>query len=175
MDLLDFRENNLYFDEPMPADAERLVNSAAEQYGEKDVEPLLLRAYKVAPKHLTILVGLYRYYYYQHRLNDALDVAHKTLAVAAKRLGFPPDYKKLTTMHLGAGVLKSMGMLRFYLLALKAAGYLNLRLGKWDRAISMLSKVLELDQMDRLGASALLELAKQYSSNLGDGKRLMSC
>lgn len=164
MDLLDMKEANLYFDEPLPEEAEKLLNCAAVKYGEKNVERLLLRAYALAPKHLTILVGLYRYYFYQHRLGDALDVAHITLSVAAKRLDFPANYREITPLHLGAGALKSMGMVRFYLLALKAAGYLNLRLNKWDFAISMLSKVRELDEKDRLRASALLDIARQFSS-----------
>jgi tetratricopeptide (TPR) repeat protein len=175
MDLLDIKENNLYFDEPMPEEAEKLINAAAAQYGDKNVEPLLLRAYALAPGHLTILVGLYRYYYYQHRLQDAMEVAHKTLEVSGARLEFPSDYRELTTLHMGAGALKSMGMVRFYLLALKAAGYLNLRLGMWDESLSMLGKVIELDQMDRLGASALMDIAKQYASKAGNDKEALSC
>ena len=164
MDLLDIKENSLYFDEPMPEEAEKLINSASLQYGEKNVEQLLLRAYALAPRHLTILVGLYRYYYYQHRLDDSLDVAHMTLSVSGKRLDFPANYLELTPLHLGAGALKSMGMVRFYLLALKAAGWLNLRLKKWDTAVSMLSKVCELDEMDRLGAKPLLEMAQECAN-----------
>jgi hypothetical protein len=45
------------------------------------------------------------------------------------------------------------------LLALKAAGYLNLRLFNWEPAMDMLAKVSELDEADRLGAAALLEVA----------------
>ena len=175
MDLLEITEKNLYFDEPMPVEAEKLVTTAAMEYGEKNVEPLLLRAYAIAPGHLTIMVGLYRYYYYQHRLEDALSVAHKTLAVSSERLDFPSDYRELTTLHMGAGAMKSMGMLRFYLLALKAAGYLNLRLGNWNESISMLSKVIELDQMDRLGAMGLLEIAKEYASDAGNERQAVSC
>ena len=176
MDLLDITDKNLYFDEPMPEEANKLINSAALQYGEKNVEPMLLRAYALAPEHLTILVGLYRYYYYQHRLQDAMEVAQKTLSVSAERLEFPSDYRELTSLHMGAGAMKSMGMVRFYLLALKAAGYLNLRMGNWDESISMLSKVIELDQMDRLGATALLAIAKQYASDTGDtAQAAMSC
>jgi len=63
----------------------------------------------------------------------------------------------------------SMGMVRFYLLGLKAAGYLNLRLQKWQTAIDMLLKVSELDQADRLGAAALLEIA--YSVQPGNSSK----
>ncbi|MGD8594687.1 MAG: hypothetical protein PVF82_17810 [Gammaproteobacteria bacterium] len=159
MDLLDFSEKSLYFDEPLAEQAGLLIEQAAAEYGNSNVEPLLLQAYKIAPEHLTVLVALYRYYYYQHRLEDALNIAHQALAVSGQRLGFPLQWYQLTNAHIGAGALISMGMVRFYLLALKAAGYLNLRLQKWQSAIDMLVKVTELDDVDRLGASALLEIA----------------
>ena len=159
MDLLDFTESSLYFDEPLDERAGKLIDQAAAEYGESDVEPMLLEAQEIAPEHLTVLVALYRYYYYQHRLEDAVDIAHQALVISGKRLGFPADWKKLTNEHVGAGALVSMGMVRFYLLALKAAGYLNLRLLKWQTAIDMFLKISELDEADRLGTSALLEIA----------------
>lgn len=159
MDLLDFTESSLYFDEPLEELAGMLIDQAAQEYGDNDVEPLLLEARKVAPDHLTVLVALYRYYYYQHRLEDALDIAHDALAISSTRLRFPEDWRKITNDHIGAGALISMGMVRFHLLALKAAGYLNLRLQQWETAIEMLLKVSELDEADRLGTAALLDIA----------------
>lgn len=169
MDLLDFSEKSLYFDEPLVEQAEVLIDQAAAEYGNSNVEPLLLEAYKIAPQHLTVLVALYRYYYYQHRLEDALYIAHQALVVSGQRLKFPQQWYQLTDAHLGAGALVSMGMVRFYLLALKAAGYLNLRLQKWQTAIDMLMKVSELDEADRLGTAALLEIA--YSVHPGSSKQ----
>jgi len=159
VDLLEFSEKTLYFDEPLSEQAKQLIERAAADYGTSNVEPLLLEAYKLAPDHLTVLVALYRYYYYQHRLEDALIIAHQALGVSGKRLGFPEAWLQLSSAHIGAGALISMGMVRFYLLALKAAGYLNLRLQKWQTAVDMLSKVASLDEADRLGATALLEIA----------------
>jgi len=159
VDLLEFSEKTLYFDEPLSEQAKQLIEQAAAEYGNGDVEPLLQEAYKIAPEHLTVLVALYRYYYYQHRLEDALIIAHQALAVSGKRLGFPTAWHQLNNAHIGAGALISMGMVRFYLLALKAAGYLNLRLQKWQTAVDMLTKVASLDEADRLGATALLEIA----------------
>lgn len=159
MDLLDFSEKSLYFDEPLAEQANMFIEQAASEYGNSNVEPLLLEAYKIAPEHLTVLVALYRYYYYQHRLEDALNIAHQALAVSGRRLNFPLQWYQLTNAHIGAGALVSMGMVRFYLLALKAGGYLNLRLQKWQTAIDMLEKVSELDEADRLGTAPLLEIA----------------
>ncbi len=160
MDLLDFSENSLYFDEPLDQRAASLIEQAAAEYSNSDVEPLLLEAHRMAPEHLTVLVAMYRYYYYQHRLQDALNIAHQALDVSGGRLRFPSRWSQLTSAHLGAGAFISMGMVRFYLLALKAAGYLNLRLQNWQTAIDMLTKILQLDVADRLGTAALLEIAQ---------------
>ena len=165
MDLLKLSEKSLYFDEPLSVHAERLISEASEGYGESNVEPLLLEAYDIAPEHLIVLVALYRYYYYQHRLEDALVIAYKALDITGKRLNFPNEWNQLTSAHLGAGALVSMGMVRFYLLSLKAAGYLNLRLQKWQPAIDMLLKVTELDETDQLGAVALLGIANSVQQS----------
>ena len=103
---------------------------------------------------------MYRYYYYQQRLDDALAVADRALTVSGDMLDFPDSWRALSMPYIGAGAMKSMGLVRFYLLALKAAGYLNLRIGQIDDGIDMLSKVVELDASDRLGAAPLLDLAK---------------
>jgi tetratricopeptide (TPR) repeat protein len=165
VDLLKLSEKSLYFDEPLSVQAEELIVKASEGYGDSNVEPFLLEAYDIAPDHLTVLVALYRYYYYQHRLEDALVIAYKALDLTGKRLSFPNEWNQLTNAHLGAGALISMGMVRFYLLSLKAAGYLNLRLQKWQAANDMLLKVTELDEADQLGAAALLGIANSVQQN----------
>ena len=44
MDLLDFSDCKLYFEEPLPSEAEQLINSAARQYGDPEAEMSLLKA-----------------------------------------------------------------------------------------------------------------------------------
>jgi tetratricopeptide (TPR) repeat protein len=160
MDLLDFEQTDLYFDEPLKPEVARLLQEAGELYGSEEAEAKLLLANFLAPQQLTVLVALYRYYYYQHRLEDALLVAESTLAVAGRRLGFPCSWMFLHLGNLSAGVLRSMGLVRFYLMALKAAGLVNLRLGNRAEGQAMLEKLLELDSHDRIGGRALLELAQ---------------
>lgn len=165
MDLLDFASDDLYFDEPLQAEVRGCLELAANNYGEVIAESSLLRAYFLAPEHPMVLVALYRYFYYQHRLMDALLVADRVLWVFAKRLGLPDDWHELTETQIGGGVMVSMTMLRFYMLALKGAGFLELRLGQYADALARLEKVVELDSNDRLGASALMEVAQQALHN----------
>ncbi len=165
MDLLDFEQAELYFDEPLASEISDLIVLAAANYGSEKAESMLLRASFLAPRHLTVLVALYRYYFYQHRLEDALLVAESTLAVAGERLEFPDTWAYLCEANVGAGVMRSMGMVRFYLMVLKATGYIHLRLGNLATGQAMLEKLVELDSHDRIGGKALLEVLYQSTVN----------
>jgi len=165
MDLLNFEQAELYFDEPISQDIELLLAEAAAGYGSAQAESLLLRANFLAPQQLMVLVALYRYYFYQHRLEDALLVAESALAVAGRRLDFPGTWVYLHAENVGAGVMRSMGLVRFYLMVLKAAGYINLRLGNYGDGQAMLEKLVELDSHDRLGGKALLEIIRTESAS----------
>ncbi|MBI1284253.1 MAG: hypothetical protein GC183_07935 [Thiobacillus sp.] len=158
MDLMDFDQTTLYFDDPVSPEVERLIDAAGAGYGSDETEGLLLRAYFLAPTQLVVLVALYRTYFYQHRLDDALIVADRTLAAAGTRLGFPAEWEQLHAQHLGYAAMRSIGLLRFYLMVLKAAGYINLRLGRAEQGEAMLEKLIEMDSHDRLGGQALLDV-----------------
>lgn len=168
MDLLDFETAELYFDEPLTPEVARLIVAAADNYGSDDEgELMLLRANFMAPQHLMVLVALYRYYFYQHRLEDALLVAESTLAVVGRRLEFPETWAYLREANVGEGVMRSMGLVRFYLMVLKAAGYIHLRLGNVETGQAMLKKLVELDSHDRIGGKALLDVLHQSAINNG--------
>lgn len=170
MDLIDFDHTELYFDEPLALDVSRLLADAADAYGSDEAESLLLRANLMAPQHLIVLVALYRYYFYQHRLEDALLVAESALAVVGRRLEFPDTWVYLREANVGAGVMRSMGLVRFYLMVLKAAGYINLRLGHIETGKAMLEKLVQLDSHDRIGGKALLEVLN-HTTNEDDLQR----
>lgn len=162
MDLLDFNDCKLYFEDPLPAEAERLIAEAASQYGERGTETLLLRAHLIAPEHLTVLVGLYRFYFYQHRLDDALLVAERAIVLSARQLGLPNDWRSLDERWLGTAASTSFSLLRFYLLALKAASIVLLRLGRITESRDRLSILAAFDSRDQLGAAKLLEVVDAF-------------
>lgn len=160
MDMQDFEAGDLYFDEPLSEEAQQCLERAAEQYARAGAERSLMRAYFLEPEHPVVLVALYRYFYYQHRLEEALMVAERVLGIFARRLDLPENWRDITEMCIGGGVMISMVLIRFYMLALKAAGYLEFRLGRYDSAIERLEKVAEIDTRDRLGARSLLNVAR---------------
>lgn len=160
MDLLDFEAQALYFDDELPAEVNDLIEAAAAAYGEQGAEYHLLRAWFLEPEHLTVLVALYRYYYYQHRYADALLVAERAMDIAARRLELRCGWQQLSLKSLGAGVMKSMTLTRFYLMALKGAGYLKLRMGDTRGGLERLEKVAEMDVDDRMGVRSLVDIAR---------------
>ncbi len=161
IDLLEFDSEELYFDEVLGEEAKRCLDTASERYGTQEAETALMRAYFMEPEHPMVLVALYRFFYYQHRLKESLLVAERVLKVIGQRLEFPEDWRDLTEMRLGSGVMISMTLIRFYMLALKGAGFLELRLGDYPSAMQRLEKVVELDSKDRLGAKALVDVARE--------------
>ncbi len=164
MDLLDFSDCKLYFEDALPAEAEQLIAEAAADYGRPNAEMALLRAHLLAPDHLTVLVALYRYYFYQHRLNDVLIVADHAMRVSARYLGLPRDWRQIDEARLGSAASISFGLLRFYLLALKAESIVLLRLGRIAESRDRLTKLAALDSKDHLGAAKLLEVVDEFQS-----------
>jgi tetratricopeptide (TPR) repeat protein len=159
MDLLDFEARELYFDTVDEPGVATLIRDAAANYGE--AEAPLLQAYALAPRSLNVLVALYRFYYYRHRLTDALKIAAEALEVLRIHLDFPPDWRDLTTARLAAVTTDAKVQLRFYLFTLKAEGFLHMRLHNLDLSREIFEKLVELDAQDRIGAAGLLHLVME--------------
>lgn len=162
MDLLkELDGTDCYFEESLSDEVTQLLDTAATAYGEEGVELLLLRAFLRAPASLTVLVALYRYYFYQHRLHDALQVADRAMELSGSAIGLTCAWSELQAEDFDRQAAASVTMGRFYLFALKGAGYMNMRIGEMELGMTQLRKVRELDVEDRLGASVLLDVAYQ--------------
>ena len=164
MDLLDFNAEAMYFDEPLDPEVAALLDQAAEHYGRGPDDPAaesaLLRAYFLAPEDLTVLVALYRFFYYRHAYAEALTVADRAIVLTARRLDVPTRWQVLSQDDLGRAVLVSMTLTRFLLMALKGAGYLLLRMERPAEALARFEKVAQIDTSDRLGLASLIQLAR---------------
>lgn len=164
MDLLDGLTGDLYFEQPLEENIAQLLKQAADIYPEQPAqsETFLLQAKQCAPHHLMVLVGLYRYFYYQHRYQDALEIGEQVIDIMGKKLGFK-TWQMLTIKDIESCDKIS---LRFYLTALKGNAYLYLRLNQKEFAIERLEKVSMLDPQDRLGSKALLTVIQNNEENI---------
>lgn len=158
MDLLDFEAEGLYFEQADVAGVKELIAQAAEDYSNGNAEFPLLRAYFLAPESLNVLVALNRFYYYQHRLEDALSATYKALAVIRASIDFPEHWQDLQQQHLDN--TPNLTQVRLYLFTLKAVGFLNMRLHRLELSEQIFEKLISLDSKNRIGAQALMDLLK---------------
>lgn len=167
MDLLDFEAQGLYFEQADVAGVKELIALAAENYAGGDAELFLLKAFLLAPESLNVLVALNRFYYYQHRLEEALSATTKALAVIRSTLAVPDDWRDLQLSHITEAPAEALTQIRLYLFTLKAVGFLNMRLEKLDVSQAIFEKLVELDSKDRIGAQGLLDLVTKRKTDVG--------
>ena len=167
MDLLDFEAQGLYFEQADVAGVKELIALAAENYASGDAELFLLKAFLLAPESLNVLVALNRFYYYQHRLEEALSATTKALAVIRSTLAVPDDWRDLQLSHITEAPAEALTQIRLYLFTLKVVGFLNMRLEKLDVSQAIFEKLVELDSKDRIGAQGLLELVIKRKTDVG--------
>ncbi len=160
MDLLDFEAQDLYFEQEEPAAVTELLKQASGDYAEGEAELPLLKAYFLAPQSLNVLVALNRFYYHQHRLEEALTATEKALQIVRAQLNFPQQWQDLSLELMAAVPTEQLTQLRLYLFSLKSSGFLNMRLLRLDLSQQIFEKLVELDNKDRIGAAGLLELVK---------------
>ncbi len=166
MDLLDFEANELYFQHEDPQEVQQLIRQAGEAYAGGDAELPLLQAYLRTPESLNVLVALNRFYYYQHRLSEALLISEKALQIISARLSFPHDWQSLQLQHISNAPKEQLSWIRLYLFTLKSIGFLKMRLHDLDSSKVIFEKLVLLDREDRIGASPLLALV---SSKIQEG------
>jgi tetratricopeptide (TPR) repeat protein len=158
MDLLDFEAKDLYFEKEDSQEVQNLIKFASERYASGEAELPLLQAYLQAPESLNVLVALNRFYYYQHRLQEALLVSEKALAIIRSSIDFPEHWQMLEAHHISDAPKDLLTRIRLYLFTLKSVGFLNMRLENLSLSRSIFEKLVALDSKDRIGASGLLEI-----------------
>ncbi len=161
MDLLDFEAKRLYFQQADSEEVQDLIEQASGLYGRGEAELPLLKAYLRAPESLNVLVALNRFYYYQHRLNEALLISEKALNLLAASINFPMDWQQVDLAHINSAPKSMLSQIRLYLFTLKSVGFLQMRLENLTVSQRIFQKLILLDEKDRIGAKALLELNQQ--------------
>lgn len=172
MDLLQFDAKDLYFEQEDSAEVRSLIQFAAELYGSGQAELPLLKAYLRAPESLNVLVALNRFYYYQHRLSEALLISEKALLLIRRSINFPEDWRDLQEQHVSGAPVDLLTKIRLYLFTLKSIGFLNMRLMNLALSRSIFEKLVAVDEKDRIGAKGLLELVvrQQPPASEDDGR-----
>ncbi len=149
--------NRRYYGGDLPADAERALHAAGLAWHDAAAaEGHILDALALAPGHLAVHLGAYRFYFYRHRLAEALPHARTCLADALRRSQLPADWRDVRADDAAFSALEPGP--RLVLFALLATGYVLARLGREAESRAVLDKVAELDPEDRMSARRLLAI-----------------
>jgi tetratricopeptide (TPR) repeat protein len=142
----------------IPLEASRHLYDAALSYANDTLAEQHLRDAKaIAPDHAAVLIAQYRFYFYKGRLREALEVARYCLLKAARENGLHADWRQVRSGDAEFGTYDAQ-LPRFYLFTLKAYAYLQMRLGRLEEGRQAVSKLLELDPSDKVGARVLLDV-----------------
>jgi len=161
MDLLDFEPDELYYQKEDSFEVQELIKEAGSSYEDGEAELPLLKAFLRAPDSLNVLVALNRFYYYQHRLPEALVTSKRALQLIANNIDFPDDWQ-LVHMDTITSVEKTQfSWVRLYLFTLKSIGFLRMRMHELEPSKRIFEKLSLLDSEDRIGAKGLLELVNR--------------
>ena len=143
----------LPLDLPHPAQ-KALIAAGIDWHDERVAEAHVTHALMLAPEALATRIGAYKFYFYRHRLQEALPHAFSVLEMAAKRLQLPHDWRLVQGHHADFDQIEPWP--RLFLQALIAYGYCLARLGRLEEGRAALAKAMELDSGDKLGAGRLI-------------------
>ncbi len=158
MDLLDFDPGELYFEQEDSPEVQQLIKQAGSAYEQGEAELPLLQAFMRAPDSLNVLVALNRFYYYQHRLAEALVISERALEIISTHLPFSTDWLVLEMKDISEAPKELLSWVRLYLFTLKSIGFVKMRLHDLDTSKAIFEKLVTLDSEDRIGAIGLLEI-----------------
>ncbi len=116
-------------------------------------------ALAVAPDDFFARLAAYKFYFYNHRLAEAMPHAAFLVSLLARRLNVAGDWRDLSPGDAAFEELEEAPSL--YLQALLAWGYCKARLGERAEGAQAIAKVAALDPRDRFGARRLLAVVSK--------------
>jgi len=150
---------------PLAPDAARELARADRAYQERPrAEMHLRRALEFEPNHLEVWIALYRFYFYSGELDQALSWAARCIERTACELGLPPSWRDVPARGRDFSDFDAVKP-RFFLFALKAWSYLQIRLGNLEDGRAAAEKLLELDPQDRVGARLLIDVLNRIGAD----------
>lgn len=144
-------------DEVPPIVAGLLQQAAEARSQPRRVESILWSAQAMYPQCLPVYFALYKFYFYQGRLEEAENATRQGLQAAAFLGDFAADWESLHCHS--ADWRNTFGPQHFYLFTLKALAFIRLRQGAGDDCLAILEKLAEIDPDDSIGATVIRDIA----------------
>ena len=138
----------------VPDDIKQLLILAAENWQDTSKSELYInQALAKSLDSLDVLVAAYRYFYYKHNYQMALDTANQVIDKVKVSEALPDAWEQLKPILLSR---KEDEKIRLYLNAYAASGLVLAKLGKIDRAKIICVKIQEVDNMKEFTSASIL-------------------
>ena len=164
MNKLTSLEDRVLFSPNLPEAVNNLLQAAvlANHADIPRAEQLFKQAQQLDSTCLQTYFALYKFYFYQGRLQEAETQVLAGLEVASLQGGLPRDYR-LLTLDSGRWDMYASDITFFYLYTLKALAFIKLRRQHLEEAQQILAVLRVLDPEDRSGGSVVMQLAQALS------------
>jgi tetratricopeptide (TPR) repeat protein len=138
----------------VPDDIKQLLILAAENWQDTSKSELYInQALAKSLDSIDVLVAAYRYFYYKHNYEMALDTANQVIDKVKVSEALPDAWEQLKPILLSR---KEDEKIRLYLNAYAASGLVLAKLGKIDRAKIICVKIQEVDNMKEFTSASIL-------------------
>jgi tetratricopeptide (TPR) repeat protein len=154
-------DERVLFSPNLPEAVNQLLQAgvAASHADKAQAEKLFKQAQQLDRSCLQTYFALYKFYFYQGRLQEAEREVICALEEASRQGNFPYEYRRLAKQSFQWDMYASEAAL-FYLYTLKALAFIKLRRGQEAEAQLILAAIAELDPEDRCGGSVIMSLAE---------------
>jgi len=135
-------------------EVKRLLDLAGETWEDRDASDAYMKQALSHPMGgIDVLIGAYRFYFYRHEYEKALDMAASVVEQISKKIKIPDDPALFTKFVVHN---KEKKEIRLYITALMAAAFVNARTGKKEEARLIALLIKSFDEKNEFGADFLL-------------------
>lgn len=140
----------------VPADLKDLLLRAADTWHDPvQSERYMEKALAHPDSTVDVLISAYRFFFYRQNYAVAQKIAQQVLEQVRLREKLPPTWSQLQPLLLQR---RDQPLIRLYLTAYSALGYILARIGELDRAKTVATRLQTIDQHDEFGASLILNI-----------------
>ncbi|WP_013323698.1 hypothetical protein [Gloeothece verrucosa] len=118
-------------------------------------EQYINEALALAPNNLDVLIGAYRFFFYKGKTDIALGISEKVLEIVQQRKNLPQAWEQLQSILL---TQKDDSLIRLYLNAYAAKGFLLAKIGRIEEAKMITTRVKAIDENRESCASTVFDV-----------------
>lgn len=140
----------------LPVEVKRLLIAAANTWEDTaQSQDYMHQALAIADESLDVLVAAYRYFFYKHNDEAALQMVTRVIEQIKQLEGLPEQWSLLAPI---LSERKEEPNIRLYLNAYAASGLVLARMGAIDEATVVTARVHEIDDKREFGAATVLHI-----------------